>query len=559
MNRTLGTDALWGEPPTIHSTLAFLAPGAHWDDLVDWPPDVFAFTESLLAQTEVYRLVASPPPGRDWPPSPDWNQAVVKTAEEWAAWVTSPQGEPPTTVRQSWETLSGQRRLPLEPLSQGDPWDLCEAIFTLHSLADEARKCLPTCGLTVDSGFASRAWELLATVGSLSRFPASKIRVFPKTQVASGGLTVRSLSRYLCAFASPVGVRWTRVGAGTDGAGSFGNRSYNMLLLPWPLTVRRSDFTPTSGPLRNMPKDADGFFQFDPSLPLDFSYVRGALQQAVRDGGHVEAVVLPESAVLPEELQQLEDLVAEYGVSFLVSGVRERVEKPGKAGRNYAHFGARLGSDWFRGQQDKHHRWLLDPNQIRQYQLGGALDAQRRWWEAIGIPPRGMNILDVGGGSTPATLICEDLARLDDVSELVRAIGPTLVVAILLDGPQLRSRWSARYASVLADDPGSSVLTLTSLGMARRCRPPGYRGSRVVASWKDTVGGLREIELARGADAILLSTSEVTRTMWTADVRNHTSADLLLDDVRQIRTGRQGATRRRPGTGNDIGERVRKG
>jgi hypothetical protein len=45
------------------------------------------------------------------------------------------------------------------------------------------------------------------------------------------------------------------------------------------------------------------------------------------------------------------------------------------------------------------------------------------------------------------------------VAELLRDVGPTLVVTILLDGPQLGSRWTARCASVLADDPGSAVLT----------------------------------------------------------------------------------------------------
>jgi hypothetical protein len=46
-----------------------------------------------------------------------------------------------------------------------------------------------------------------------------------------------------------------------------------------------------------------------------------------------------------------------------------------------------------------------------------------------------------------------------------------LLIALLMDGPQLKSRWSGRYAGVLAEDPGSSVLTLTSLGMALRSRP----------------------------------------------------------------------------------------
>jgi hypothetical protein len=62
-------------------------------------------------------------------------------------------------------------------------------------------------------------------------------------------------------------------------------------------------------------------------------------------------------------------------------------------------------------------------------------------------------------------------------------------------GPQLTSRWAARYASVLADDPGSAVLTLTSFGMAQRSRPHDRDPSRVLALWKDPERGMREIQL----------------------------------------------------------------
>ena len=72
-------------------------------------------------------------------------------------------------------------------------------------------------------------------------------------------------------------------------------------------------------------------------------------------------------------------------------------------------------------------------------------------------------------------------------------------MAVLLDGPQLTSRWAARYASVLADDPGSAVLTLTSYGMVQRSRPPGHDPSSVVALWKDPERGTREISLEPGA------------------------------------------------------------
>jgi hypothetical protein len=105
------------------------------------------------------------------------------------------------------------------------------------------------------------------------------------------------------------------------------------------------------------------------------------------------------------------------------------------------------------------------------------------------------------------------------VAEIIRAVGPTVVIALLLDGPQLSSRWAARYASVLADDPGSAVLTLTSFGMVERSRPHGRDFSRVIALWKDPSRGTREISLEAGAQGVLLTTCGERATPRSADGR----------------------------------------
>ncbi|HSR15806.1 MAG TPA: hypothetical protein VLL51_08645, partial [Gemmatimonadales bacterium] len=201
------------------------------------------------------------------------------------------------------------------------------------------------------------------------------------------------------------------------------------------------------------------------------------------------------------------------------------------------HVGVFTGNGWERHRQAKHHRWYLDESQIRQYQLTRTLDPSKVWWEAIDLPARTVQIIDLGGGMTLAPLVCEDLARLDETADLLRRIGPTLVMAVLLDGPQLTGRWACRYASVLADEPGSAVLTITALGMAARSRLPGERPSRVVAMWSDASTGRHELSLEPGAAGILLSAAVDMRTVWTADGRRHQDKTPIIEltGVRQVR------------------------
>lgn len=251
--------------------------------------------------------------------------------------------------------------------------------------------------------------------------------------------------------------------------------------------------------------------------------------------GRVDAVIFPEGAVRPEAIPGLERTLAQHGATFLVTGVRQTPTRV-TFGRNYLHFGVATSTGWKRYEQDKHHRWCLDDRQIRQYHLTRSLEPKRLWWEAIDISERTLHVIDVGGGITTVPLVCEDLARLDEVADLIRRIGPNLVVALLLDGPQLRSRWPARYGSVIADDPGSAVLTLTSLGMAARSRPPGMRRSRVTAHWNSRTDGVHEIELAPRATAVLITGRIESTTLWTADGRCHRDVpQLRLAGVHPLR------------------------
>jgi hypothetical protein len=71
--------------------------------------------------------------------------------------------------------------------------------------------------------------------------------------------------------------------------------------------------------------------------------------------------------------------------------------------------------------------------------------------------------------------------------------------------------------------------------MVRRSLPPGRRRSRVVALWNDASHRLHELELQRGASALLVTASIGTKTAWTADGRRHDDIpDLTLAEVRQL-------------------------
>jgi hypothetical protein len=171
-------------------------------------------------------------------------------------------------------------------------------------------------------------------------------------------------------------------------------------------------------------------------------------------------------------------------------------------------------------QQAKHHRWKLDDSQICRYHLGGQLNPVNLWWEHIDLRTRECHFFVFRHGMSLATLICEDLARVDPVQSVIRSVGPNLVIALLMDGPQLERRWGGRYATVLADDPGSAVLTLTSAGMVARSAQPGESVPREIALWKGYEGIAQELRLPIGSHALLLTLTRRSQEHFTLDGRS---------------------------------------
>jgi hypothetical protein len=282
------------------------------------------------------------------------------------------------------------------------------------------------------------------------------------------------------------------------------HRQINLLLLPWPMAVSPRDFRAVPGSVYNREVEPFGYFRFDPSERLDLSLANDVFAAAKDHTDHIDMAVLPESALSEDDLPALEKVAAHHGVDMLVAGVRSSHNR-GTFASNWVQFAVHSDFKWSHYRQEKHHRWSLDRRQIEQYHLQSALKPEIRWWEAMEIAPRAIHVIEHPDGHTVSSLVCEDLAHMDDAVGLLRSIGPTLILGLLLDGPQLASRWTSRYAGILADDPGSAVLTLSSYGMVRRSCSAGQTASSTIALWKDHDRGAQEITLAPGAQAVLLT------------------------------------------------------
>jgi hypothetical protein len=513
------------------------------DDLLDWPPDVFALTNVLLRRSEAFRFALSPPAGVQWPPTSDWSDAVVDAGQRWCAWVEDRQVSLPRVLADAWSVALEGSDLSLDDLALGRDWRVCEALLTLHAIADEACAGLGSasaCAIGPGAAYRGRARELLARTGSLARFSPRLVRVLPKIRTPPTGRA--SFARYACVAGSGLDANWHKLPTrhpGTEPQAQF----VHFLLLPWPLRVRESDFRPLEGSVQRLDREPFGFFEFAPAERLDFDLLDRVLTAARDEVDSVDAVVLPESSIEESEIDELEAVLSRHGVIYLTAGVRGRSPSQGRLGDNWVHVGInpRLGKgrgpsngprqEWFHIRQNKHHRWSVDASQIYQYHLGGALHPDVQWWEAMDVPRQSLQFVTLGEEITVVSLVCEDLAENDQVADVVRAVGPTGVITVLLDGPQLRSRWAARYASVLADDPGSAVLTLTSFGMAQRSRPGDQSSSAVVALWRDPEHGLREIPLEPGAQAVLVTGCGSPATRRSADGRWPVDTGTHLYDV----------------------------
>jgi len=524
-----------GETPpcSLGSLGDFLYPGV-WGPAgpPSWPPDMFALAATILQKSGAYTTVirAWPPPDLANPTAQrftrsEWNSFIKQVGLRWRLAAVANEPVPPE-VRRWWECVVQHREDEVSAISSYD--DLCQALLQLCAAADEASEGvgIPSADASEGNPFEVEANLLLVVRegGSLCRhIHPSRARVLPKLHTPRNGLTIRSLSHNLALCpAGEINPRWYRLP-------KYQGHCLNLLVFPWPNNVVPAQFkatVPRTGALLNMP-DKRGFFAYMPrraAKPLS-AKVMDLVQQATEQVGHIDGVIMPELAVTSSQHRTVSSAVLNQN-AFLICGVTNSSLREGDPGSNYLAFDVPIQERRVSLIQHKHHRWKLDGAQIRQYGLGTELDPRTEWWEHVAIEPRSLAFVSMRPWLTVSALICEDLARQDPAAELVRAVGPNLVIALLMDAPQLASRWPARYATVLADDPGSSVLTVTSLGMAGLSRPLHVTSrSRVVALWKDAYSGVPvEIDLPVGKSAAVLNITVQDLEEFTADGRSDDGA-----------------------------------
>src|SRR5215475_1099701 len=120
--------------PTLASTWEAIAGRRPSDELLDWPPDVFALTNVVLDRSEAFRFAISPVGA--WPPARfgDWAAAVEEAGTGWGAWVEDPLNVLPTLVSEEWEAVRQGLETRLEDLARGEGQRVREALLTLHAI-----------------------------------------------------------------------------------------------------------------------------------------------------------------------------------------------------------------------------------------------------------------------------------------------------------------------------------------------------------------------------------------------------------------------------------------
>lgn len=519
--------------------------------------DVFAVTALALQLSGAYHYVAPASEGDfadekilvSGPERDDWIEIGRKWRGDESDWDMV---SPPEELLLKWEQFRSFFDVEVfRMLSEEDGLpEWWKVALELMCIADEAASGLGFNGsdgpyslqarlISLAHGFVTKGNR---AVFSFSAADPDSACILPKSRTPAMGCTLRSLTHNL-ALLPPRGIAralWVPQKPGDSSASyvadvnanSDGNGMMNCLLIPFPYKIsakafdgRKDDdaawgwfklkphWCPASG---DISKQDEGFAYFS-------GFVKKLIREAEEDVGRVHVVVFPEAAMSHQIFENLVKALSDTHVELVIGGLFDHVEsdkgQQTVTDGNYVAMST-IGESAATSVRQKHHRWRLDRGQILNYALGSSLDPNYLWWEDINILRRSLDFHVMRGTTTVTSLVCEDLARIDPCQELVRCIGPNLVFALLMDGPQIRARWPGRYATVLAEDPGCSVLSFTSLGLIERSNSTGFLpNSRSVGLWRDDTGHSEELILPTHAQALCMTLQSSDLEEYTLDGR----------------------------------------
>jgi hypothetical protein len=363
--------------------------------------------------------------------------------------------------------------------------------------------------------------------------------VQPKNRVAAVGCNLRNLTRHLAyvAHAGHVRCHWQQPIYSTI---SEDAATLDILIIPLPHEIETSWIKQTKVVPDEQKRPNWGNFEIEQAWLSDEDTVVALVCEEVKkarsvlEDNNVNGIIFPEYALTEPLFNKICDEVKkiEPQLEFAICGSSSNCE--GELGNivltalwynESVSSSPKTAEKYLLTSRRKHHRWRLNGDQIRDYALETALPPQAAWWESHTIAQRELHFFHFRQTSVFTTMICEDLARSDPCHDILRSIGPNLLFALLMDGPQLRSRWPARYASTLADDPGTSVLTITSMGLINRSNATGrYDPSTVIAMWRDETGRTEELQLDHGSKSMILSLKAELTQDQTLDGRVNSKA-----------------------------------
>ena len=512
-----------------------------------WPPDLFAVTGTLIERSSCYTQAG--PGSKDLQAHRKFLLDIEDVAKTWAG---SENGlfYTPQRVDELWDIVVRKHAETDVGEIINQP-ELCDALLLLFAMSDEASKGmgwdsrigasifsdLALYSFVVDANDYSDIPRLPYAPNSLCALvPPNAAIVMPKTLTAAVGCTLRSLSHHLALLPSISQCRpeWALTNE-AERSGKY--KPLQLLVIPFPYNIPSHSFTLASDP-KHLAEGTftSAYFKLEQlwlhtdkkngpisAEMLFIELIQPLLQKAIAaDKQAVTGIIMPECALSEPIADKLANLLSGSNVSFFTTGILSTdpaSKKMRNLAKTYVLHGLRPPIPL---AQYKHHRWRLDQRQCEQYGLDfHRLSAAEKWWEDIDVSNRKLPFFALRKDMSMTVLICEDLARNDPAMSVVRAIGPNLVVALLMDGPQLSTRWPGRYATVLGDDPGSGVLSVSCAAMVDRANASWSGVSkRIVGLWRGDEETNTEIALPEGSHAVLLNINYRLVMQQTMDNRS---------------------------------------